>query len=187
MRTRTVVIVAVLAGAIGVVASLATDPGWRTRLDQALDRIPASRAGQAVPAIDLPAPDGGRHTLSALAAGRPVLINLWASWCGPCLEEMPALDRFAKQQGANGVQVVGIALDDAAAVRAFLKAHPVSYPVLVDAAGPADTGVRLGNSRGVLPYSVLVGANGRVLRRWAGPLQAADLDDWAAEALRTRD
>ena len=192
MRTRTVVIVAVLAGALGVVASLSTDRSWlaRTRLGQALLTTPAPGAasvGSAAPAIELPTPDGERRTLASLAARRPVLVNLWASWCGPCLEEMPALDRFARQQGANGVQVVGIALDDADAVRAFLKAHPVAYPILVDSPGPTDAGARLGNTRGVLPYSVLVSPDGRILRQWAGPLQAKDLDTWAAHALRTRD
>ena len=192
MKTRTVVIVAVLAGTLGVVASLATDRGWltRTRLGHALTTMPAPgtpNVGSAVPAIELPTPQGERRTLGSLAGGRPVLINLWASWCGPCLEEMPALDRFAREQGANGVQVVGIALDDADAVRGFLRAHPVAYPILVDAPGPADTGARLGNTRGVLPYSVLVGADGRILRRWAGPLQTADLTAWAADALRTHD
>jgi len=100
---------------------------------------------------------------------------------------MPALDAFARRQGANGVQVVGIALDDADAVRAFLRTRPVTYPILIDAPGPADAGVRLGNARGVLPYSVLVGVDGRILRRWVGPLETGDLDDWAAEASRTRD
>ncbi|HSR65680.1 MAG TPA: TlpA disulfide reductase family protein, partial [Xanthomonadaceae bacterium] len=94
-------------------------------------------------------------------------------------KEMPELQRFAATQGPNGVQVVGIALDDVAAVRAFLRRVPVRYPILVDAPGPADAGVRLGNPRGVLPYSVLVSADGRLLKQRIGPFDPGELGAWA--------
>ena len=196
MRTRTVVAVAVVAGLLGVAASLAVDRSWlaRTRLGQAILQAgptdaagPVARVGERLPAIALPTLDGETRHLADLAAGRPLLVNFWASWCRPCLEEMPALDAFARRQGANGVQVVGIALDEADAVRSFLDARPVGYAVLVDSPGPADSSVLLGNARGVLPYSVLVGTDGRILKQWAGPLEPADLDGWAREAHPTRD
>ncbi|GGZ65318.1 thioredoxin [Lysobacter xinjiangensis] len=190
------VAVAVVAGLLGVAASLAVDRSWlaRTRLGQAILQAgptdaagPVARVGERLPAIALPTLDGETRHLADLAAGRPLLVNFWASWCRPCLEEMPALDAFARRQGANGVQVVGIALDEADAVRSFLDARPVGYTVLVDSPGPADSSVRLGNARGVLPYSVLVGTDGRILKQWAGPLEPDDLDGWAREARPTRD
>jgi thiol-disulfide isomerase/thioredoxin len=107
-----------------------------------------------------------------------VLLNLWASWCGPCIKEMPELDRFARAQGANGTQVVGIALDDAAAVEAFLQRTPVNYPLLIDTPGPRDAGVRLGNPQGVLPYSILVDGQGRVLKQKIGPFSTGEIDSW---------
>ena len=77
--------------------------------------------------------------------------------------------------------MVGIALDDDTAVRAFLQAHAIGYPSLVDTPGPADAGVRLGNPAGVLPYSVLVAPDGRLLKTRIGPFNdAADIAAWAA-------
>jgi hypothetical protein len=92
---------------------------------------------------------------------------------------MPELQRFAASQGAGGVQVIGIALDDEANVREFLGKVPVSYPIALDAPGPADAGVRLGNPRGVLPYSVLLSADGRLLKQRIGPFAHGEIDRWA--------
>ncbi|GAB6197371.1 TlpA family protein disulfide reductase [Lysobacter xanthus] len=195
MSTRAILAAAAIAGVLGVAASLLLGGGMHgTKLARAIAPPPATAPGLAVagvgdpiPALALPDLHGRVRPLADVLAGRPAILNFWASWCGPCLEEMPALDAFARRQGANGVQVVGIALDDADAVRAFLRRRPVGYAVRIDAPGPADAGARLGNARGVLPYSVLVGADGRILRRHAGPLTARDLDDWALDAVRTRD
>src|SRR5690606_1516814 len=121
--------------------------------------VAVAKRGEAIPAIEVATLDGGSIRLPGDYAGRPPLVNLWASWCGPCIEEMPELDRFSREQGDNGVQVLGIALDDADAVRAFLQRIPVEYAIALDAPGPADAGVRLGNPKGVLPYTALVSAD----------------------------
>jgi peroxiredoxin len=97
---------------------------------------------------------------------------------------MAELQRFSAEQPANGVQVIGIAIDDPAAVRDFLKAHPVAYPILLDRPGPNDASIRLGNRAGLLPYSVLVAADGRVLRTQLGPFARGEIDDWAGPGLR---
>src|SRR5690606_3950472 len=113
--------------------------------------LEVARRGRPIPTLSLPALDGRQLALPAAWSGRPLLVNFWASWCAPCIEEMPELQRFASAQGETGVQVVGIALDDRPAVEAFLRKVPVRYPILLDRAGPADSSVRLGNARGVLP------------------------------------
>lgn len=143
--------------------------------------------GKLIPTVRIDRLDGGALTLPTDFAGRPVLVNLWASWCGPCIEEMPELERFAQTQGVNGVQVVGIALDDAEAVRAFLQRVPVTYPIALDAPGPRDAGVQLGNTRGVLPYTALIDARGQLVKQKIGPFQHGEIDDWAAEAIQTVD
>jgi len=92
---------------------------------------------------------------------------------------MPELQRFSDQQAPNGVHVVGIALDDKAAVLEFLSRAHVNYPILLDRPGPADAGVRLGNPKGVLPYSVLLSADGRLLKQRIGPFAEGEIASWA--------
>ena len=198
-RTRTVLLVAMVAAIAGASASLFFEPRIAQRLagtaagqrllDAALkakaDPPPAGvivgERGRIVPDMRVRDLDGRAVALPDAWAGRTTLVNVWATWCAPCLKEIPELQAFAREQGANGTQVVGIALDDDTAVRAFLQAHAIGYPSLVDTPGPADAGVRLGNPAGVLPYSVLVAPDGRLLKTRIGPFHdAADIAAWAA-------
>jgi thiol-disulfide isomerase/thioredoxin len=192
-----ILLVALAAGILGILAGLrATGPGplLRSELGQrilgatlaaAAPKPPAgitvATRGEPIPAVDIADLEGRAVTLPGTYAGRPILINFWASWCAPCVKEMPELQRFSAGQGSNGVQVVGIALDDPAAVRAFLQRVAVSYPILLDAPGPADASVRLGNPKGVLPYSVLVSADGRLLKQRIGPFDDGEIARWTAE------
>ena len=196
MRSTTkVVLVALVAGTLGALASLATSgpgPLLRTELGQRLlggalaasappppTGVSVAARGERLAPLSLPRLGGGQVAIPGDFAGKPLLVNVWASWCGPCIEEMPELQRFAATQGAGGVQVLGIALDDEANVREFLRKIPVSYPIALDMPGPADAGVRLGNPKGVLPYSILVSADGTLLKQRIGPFQAGEIDRWA--------
>ena len=195
--TAKILLVAAIAGALGVVAGLIVNgpgPLLRTEVGQralqsAMEAtapkppadLPVARRGEVVPTIRLPSLDGASVELPTAQAGRPILVNLWASWCGPCIEEMPELDRFAASQGANGTAVVGIALDDKAAVQAFLKRIPVRYTILLDQAGARDAGVQLGNPKGVLPYTVLISADGRLIKQRIGPFQHGEIDNWVSD------
>jgi thiol-disulfide isomerase/thioredoxin len=192
--TSKLLLVALAAAGLGVAVSVWLDgssPLLHTELGQralqealtaSAPKPPAdvkiAERGEILPAFNVPTLDGETVALPGAYAGRPLLVNVWASWCGPCIKEMPELDRYAKAQGPNGTQVVGIALDEAGAVRAFLQRIPVSYAVLIDAPGPRDPGVRLGNPKGVLPYSVLLDAQGRVLKQKIGPFRDGEIDAW---------
>lgn len=193
----TVVAIALVAGGLGVVASivvggpgplLGTEAGQRLYADTLSATAPAppegvsvAKRGDVIAPFEVAGLDGDAIPVPTAHAGQRVLVNIWASWCGPCIEEMPELDRFAGEQGANGVQVLGIALDDAVAVRDFLRRIPVDYAIALDAPGPADAGVRLGNPRGVLPYTVLLSPEGRLLKQRIGPFAHGEIDGWVAD------
>lgn len=140
---------------------------------------PALAPGDQVPAFTLPDLDGMPVQFPGRFLGRPLLINVWASWCAPCIEEMPELARFAARHADDGPQVVGLALDTHEAVLDFLGNVPVYYPIVLETPGPADASVRLGNRQGLLPYSVLIDAQGRVVRQKLGPFKAGEIEEWA--------
>lgn len=192
MKTRTVLIVAIVAAVLGAGAGLlVSGPGpiWRSEwgqralqgaADATAPAVPegtrVAELGDPMPALRLPDLDGRMVALPQAYADRPLLINVWASWCGPCIDEMPELQRYSERQGADGVQVIGLALDEPTAVREFLARVPVDYPIVVEATGPADASVRLGNRRGVLPYSVLIDRDGRIAKQRIGPFAHGELD-----------
>lgn len=109
-------------------------------------------------------------------AGRPLVINLWATWCGPCRKEMPDLDRLAAELSDDGVAVLGIALDQPAKVAEFLAETPVSYPIAITETAQGMAFARaLGNRNGVLPYTVLVDASGVIRQVNVGLIELAEL------------
>ena len=172
--TAIIVAAAVLAGALG----LALGYWSNTREPAAPEGVEVARIGDRAPDLVLRDLDGVPRRLDEWS-GAPRVINFWATWCGPCIEEMPLLDAFAQEPG-HGVAVIGIALDEEAAVETFLDQVLARYPQLIEAPGRSDSSVRLGNTRNVLPFSVLIGADDRVRRLRTGAFRDADdLRDWA--------
>lgn len=110
--------------------------------------------------------------------GRYRLINYWATWCGPCLVEMPLLEDFAQSQDGSGVMVIGIALDETPVVQDYLKENPLKYMQFLEKAGKNDSSTQLGNKTGIIPFSVLIGPDGQLLKQKRGGF--ADLDELKA-------
>lgn len=173
-------------------------PGTRRRLNTALGVIAlvalTTTAGlwlgsrlQPVSDLDLYAlvlPDstGQPRSLSEWR-GRPLLINFWATWCAPCVREMPDLNRVRSELSERDLEVLGIALDRPDAVVKFLRDVPVDYPILLDDGRVAGVLSRLGNSSGSLPFTVLVDRNGRVRERHLGALPHQELRELAMQLL----
>lgn len=139
--------------------------------------VMALKIGDRVDDLRWPDLDGKPQSLSQWH-GKLVLLNFWASWCEPCRKEMPQLAAAQKRYASQGVQIVGIALDQPEAVRDYLKHTPVDYMILIGIdADPVPT-ERFGDSAGLLPYSVLIGPDGRILANHLGELSASQLDHW---------
>ena len=126
-----------------------------------------------------PTPEGGVLDLQALR-GQPLVLNFWATWCPPCVAELPLLSSFSRENAANGWQVLGIAVDQAAAVRAFLDRVPVAFPVALAPQGGIALSRSLGNLAGGLPFTVVFGADGQVRHRKMGQITPQNLKDWMA-------
>lgn len=124
-----------------------------------------------------PRPEGGELVLQSMR-GKPLLINFWATWCPPCVEELPMLDRFYREHAAQGWQIVGLAVDQLAAVQGFLRKLPLSFPVGLAGFEGAALARSLGNQTGGLPFTVVLDGRGRVLARKMGQLTPQDLQQW---------
>jgi len=169
-----IVVVAVLGAALGLLAG----GTFRMPAERALPQgVTILKRGDQSVDLQLADAAGQSRRLSEWD-GRVLLVNFWATWCGPCRQEMPLLDRAGAAWAEKGLQVVGVAIDDADAVRGFLADSPVHYPVLVDDAGGTDPSLLFGDTRGVLPYSVLIGRDGRVIDQRMGSFSQASLTAW---------
>ena len=181
-RWRALVLVALAALIVGG-ALLWHEQLQRQRARAELERIAALRERAAPPirhidnadalfAATLPRVEGGDTALRTLR-GRVLVVNFWASWCPPCIGEMPGLSQFARQH--PDIALIGIAVDEAQAVQEFLQRSPVSYPVLVAGDRGIDLIDALGDVQHDLPYTVVIGADGRVLAQHLGRIDPATL------------
>lgn len=146
----------------------------------------ASRAAPAATAVDVwsmqfKQPDGGQLRLGEFR-GRSLLLNFWATWCPPCVSEMPLLDRFHRDQPAQGLRVVGLAVDNLMPVVDFLKQRPVSFHIGLAGLEGVALSRTLGNRTGGLPFSILFDRQGSVKDRRLGALTDEDLYDWVKNA-----
>jgi thiol-disulfide isomerase/thioredoxin len=144
----------------------------------------ASQAeADALWAVKAEQPDGSALNMTAFR-GRPLLVNFWATWCPPCVEELPMVDSFFREQQGNGWQVVGLALDKPAAVQAFLAKTPVSFPVGILGMGGMSVLKAAGNTGGGLPFTIVLDPDGTVQNRKMGQITLIDLQDWASKTRR---
>jgi len=167
-------------------AAAAACGGWwlqrRLQVPSASVPAPAAPTGTGTLATgdradDLALPDlKGKIQRLSQWRGRRVLLNFWATWCAPCRKEMPALS--AAQSQHPDVRVIGVALDQPQAVRDYLKHTPVNYPILIGIDADPEPSQRFGDTVGALPYSVLIGPDGRIERSTLGPLDSGELASW---------
>lgn len=159
---------AVAAGAAG--AGLAW---WRLQPGE-----PQSEAEAAFWATRYEGPNGEEVTLSGFR-GQPLLVNFWATWCPPCVDELPLLNAFHAAHTGQGWQVLGLAVDQPSAVRNFLKKLPLVFPVAMAGLAGTELSRSLGNASGGLPYTVVFDRSGKLVQQKIGKVTEADLAHWA--------
>ena len=131
-------------------------------------------------ALTLPDATGQAQSI-AQWRGKPMVVNFWATWCPPCREEMPLFAAAARSGPGQTVQIVGIALDEAAKVADFAQKSPMPYPLLVGGMAQGSLMGKLGNSSQLLPFTVFLNADGSVHRTKLGELKAEELNKLIAE------
>jgi thiol-disulfide isomerase/thioredoxin len=125
-------------------------------------------------AISLPDTEGTQQPLSQWR-GKVILVNFWATWCGPCREEMPEFVRAQQDLGPRGLQVVGIAIDQPDKVASFARELGLNYPALIASYETMEVAKPLGDRLLGLPFTVIVDRNGAVAHTQLGPMRPAQL------------
>lgn len=163
---------AVVACAFGVLGALA----GMNKGDGPITTAYASTDGKAHTAVarfygmSLKDPAGKPQAMSQWQ-GKAMVVNFWATWCAPCVREMPELDAMAKELAARNIAVIGIGIDSPSNIAQFAGKLKISYPVYAAGMEGTDLARELGNSQGGLPYTVLIGADGAVRKTYLGQIK----------------
>jgi len=135
---------------------------------------PSGNAVDQLWKITPPAASGTSQPLAAYK-GKPVVVNFWASWCGPCVKEMPTLSALQREYQKKGITFIGLGVDSEKNVNDFLKKVPVDYPVYVTGFGGADLARSFGNNAGGLPFTVVIDSKGTVRSTKLGEVNEGEL------------
>jgi thiol-disulfide isomerase/thioredoxin len=107
--------------------------------------------------------------------GKVLVVNFWASWCPPCVEEMPALDKIAQEYAVKNVLIVGIGIDSPSNIREFLEKTPVSYPIVIGGLEGSNLSKQMGNTQGALHYTVVINPKGKSIYTKLGKISEEEL------------
>jgi thiol-disulfide isomerase/thioredoxin len=166
-RTAMYVGVAALAALTGATVS------WKRQ--SLVEMAPESLAAFWSAEFDTPS---GESLPMTVFQGKPLVINFWATWCTPCIEEMPLIDAFFRENESKGWQVLGLAIDQPSRVKQFLNQFPVQYKIGLAGLTGTDLAKKLGNDIGGLPFTIVLDANGQLKQRKLGKLTADDIKKW---------
>lgn len=168
-------LVAILAGCTGSDAVGGNGDGYRFVHKDETGSLIAKADRKAANQFSVKLLDGGEYKLGS-DAGKVVLVNFWATWCGPCVVETPQLDLVYRDYKAKGLDIVGINTKDTEdAAKSFVTDKKISFPIAFDER--AETALRLGNLPvQAMPFSVLIDRDGKVAAVYQGGLTYKDLE-----------
>jgi thiol-disulfide isomerase/thioredoxin len=177
VSTGKVILATVLAGVLGTGAALLGQRwlGEGRSLNVAIPKLMGPTDDRLLSLPEFSLPDvSGRPVASSDWAGKVVVLNFWATWCPPCLREMPVLTEAQERYG--NLQVVGIAVDRDEDVVRFLEEHPVNYPVLIGSTEAIEMSRRLGNRLEGLPFTAIFDQEGNRVHGQIGEFTRASLE-----------
>jgi thiol-disulfide isomerase/thioredoxin len=162
----------ILIGAVALAAAAAgfSYNAWRT--------VPESHPQHGEPsamALTLADLDGKPQPLEQWR-GKVVVVNFWATWCAPCREEIPILIRLQEKYGERGLQLVGIAIDQPDKVRPYAREMRMNFPILIGELEAINLTRAWGNRAGVLPFTVVLGRDGKIASREVGVVKEAKIE-----------
>jgi thiol-disulfide isomerase/thioredoxin len=176
MNAAKVAVVTILAGSLSIGAAIF---GQKWLGEGSLPRLSLGRGAadriDNLPDFRLPYLEGRQVQISGFI-GKVVIINYWASWCPPCIRELPMLIRLQESFDPSQVQVVAIAIDRLEAVEQFIEDHPVNFPILIGDVEAVELSRRLGNRLQGLPFTVIFDHHGRRAFSQVGEVTQATLD-----------
>jgi peroxiredoxin len=170
MKIKNTVITAVI-----LIAAGAAGFGLQRYLQGSNDALPpvinadTKVIGQVRPDFELPDIDGHTRNVREFD-GKVLMVNFWATWCPPCLKETPVFIELQNQYGEQGLQIIGMAVDDTQSVRDFVDTHGINYPVIAGELAAMEISRRYGNRLGALPYTAFIDRNGDIQHVTAGEL-----------------
>ena len=174
-----------LVGAGGLAAIAGAGLSWQRQgagaAASSVAALAADKAPDSLWALKAERPQGGELDLASLR-GKPLLINFWATWCAPCVREMPQIDRFHREYGPRGWQVLGLAIDQPAPVAEFLARVKVGFLIGLAGLDGMDLLHGLGNAQGGLPFTVVINGAGLLVQRKLGETSFDELAGWANKA-----
>ncbi|MBC3884219.1 TlpA family protein disulfide reductase [Undibacterium griseum] len=145
---------------------------------------PESSAVRQVMSKKFPDSNGLRQSLSSWK-NQLLVVNFWATWCAPCVQEMPELSALQHELSGKPVQIVGLGIDSPSNISEFAKKYSISYPLLVAGLEGSELSRQLGNLAGGLPFTVLITPDGKVAKSYLGRLKMdalrADIAKFSAE------
>jgi thiol-disulfide isomerase/thioredoxin len=171
MKKNNLIMIGAVALAAGVIGALV---GTRHKTPEPVQLAAPVGAVSQLYAQSMNDAKGAAQALSQWK-GKALVVNFWAPWCAPCVQEMPELAQLATESAGKNIHVIGIGIDSPANIAQFADKFKISYPLYVAGMSGTDLSRQFGNTAGGLPYTVLIGADGQVKKTYLGRLKFAEL------------
>ena len=161
------------AGVAGLLATVVGQVLYRGIASPSL----SDSANEALWGAEFETPQGG-HLKLADFRGKPLVLNFWATWCPPCVEEIPLIDDFFQQNSTKGISVIGLAIDQPGRVKRFVEEFNLGYPMGLAGMNGTELSKILGNESAALPFTIVLDKNGQLFQKKLGRLSAEEIRNW---------